>query len=314
MKTDQQTVTFERDDTDWLLELGRKQGVSRLLGASSMQHLIEKFRPSLSDGLSLPWHGVSEQVRFMPGKVSIWSGPSFAGKTALLRQLMLHAISRENRRVAFISLEEEPDEVWREFTMMAAHTRSPNNIQVRAAADAFEQRLWVFDSTELIDPLMLMGIVRFGVERFGISHVVIDSLMRLNLRTDDYDGQREMGNTLGRLARLSRAHIHLVAHPRKTANSREPMDLYDIRGAQDLIAQADLVLTLERKFKAGEASNLLTVWKQRGDTNWIGEIPLWYCTRSRQLRLRDADEPERYLGPAAYGDAEVVDLFPDDIA
>lgn len=312
MKIEGQSVTVTKDDRDYLLELGRKQGVSRLLGASSMHHLIEQFRPPASDGLSLPWQGVRESVRFMPGKVTIWSGPSFAGKTALLRQLMLHAITDENRRVAFISLEEEPDEVWREFTMMAAHTRSPSNHQVRIAAERFDNRLWVFDSTELVDPLLLFGIIRFGVEKFGISHVVIDSLMRLNMRTDDYDGQREMGNTLGRLARLSRAHIHLVAHPRKTANSREPMDLYDIRGAQDLIAQADLVLTLERKFKAGESSNLLTVWKQRGDTNWIGEIPLWYCGKSRQLRLRNTDEPERFLPPSAYGSAEVIDLFPEN--
>lgn len=311
MKIDQQTVTMTRDDRDFLLELGRQQGTSRLLGAQSMSHLVEQFRPSRSDGLTLPWQGVADLVRFMPGKVTIWSGPSFAGKTALLRQLMLHAIASENRRVAFISLEEEPDDVWREFVMMAAHTRTPAAKQVQAAQERFQDRLWVFDSLELIDPLMLMGIIRFAVDRFGISHVVIDSLMRLNLRTDDYDGQREMGNTLGRLARLSKAHIHLVAHPRKTANSREAMDLYDIRGAQDLIAQADLVLTLERKFKPGEPTNLLTVWKQRGDTNWIGEIPLWYCKQSRQLKLRDADAPEPYLPPGAYGRAEVVTLFED---
>jgi twinkle protein len=311
MKTSNQTITFERDDSDWLLELGRRQGVSRILPASSMHHLVEQFRPPHSDGLSLPWEGVRDSVRFMPGKVTIWSGPSFAGKTAMLRQLMLHAING-NRRALFISLEEEPEEVWREFTMMAAMTRSPNKHQVAWSEDHFENKLWVFDSTETLDPTTLMGIVRFGVEKFGFSHIVIDSLMRLNLRTDDYDGQREMGNMLGRLAKTSRAHIHLVAHPRKTANSREPMDMYDIRGAQDIIAQADLVLTLERKHKDAH-TNLLTVWKQRGDTNWIGELPLWYCAKSRQLKIRAHDEPTRYLPADAYGPAEVVDLFPRDL-
>lgn len=311
MKQTAQAVTFERDDTDWLLELGRKQGVSRILAASSMHHLVEQFRPALSDGLALPWEHARDSVRFMPGKVSIWSGPSFAGKTALLRQLMLHAIAG-NRRVLFISLEEEPEEVWREFTMMAALTRSPNKHQVQWCEDVFDNKLWVFDSTETLEPTALMGIVRFGVEKFGFSHIVIDSLMRLNLRTDDYDGQREMGNMLGRLARLSKAHIHLVAHPRKTANSREPMDMYDIRGAQDIIAQADLVLTLERKHTPGDPTNMLTVWKQRGDTNWIGKIPLWYCTRSRQLKFHQFDEPTRYLPADAYSDAIVRDLHSEE--
>lgn len=294
-----QNFTVEKDDRDWLLELGREQGVSRLQGASSMEALVERFRAPASDGLTLPWDQANECVRFMPGKVSVWSGPSFAGKTSLLRQLMLHAI-QENRRVLFISLEEEPEDVWREFTMMAACTRAPNKHQVAWSRDTFENKLWVFDSTEIIDPTVLMGIIRYGVEKFGFSHIVIDSLMRLNMRTDDYDGQREMGNMLGRVARMSKAHIHLVAHPRKTANSREPMDMYDIRGAQDIIAQADLVLTLERRYDIGKPTNFLTVWKQRGDCNWIGKIELWYCAQSRQLKMQQYDQAKRYLPIDAY--------------
>lgn len=324
MKTEGQTITMERDDRDYLMELGRRQGVSRILGASSMHKLIEQFRPPQSEGLSLPWEDQRQRLTFMPGKVSIWSGPSFAGKTALLRQLMLHAITQTNRRALFISLEEEPDEVWREFTCMAAHTRSPSRAQIEAAEQVFEGKLWVFDSDEPIDPIVLFGIIRFAVERFGFSQIVIDSLMRLNLRTDDFDGQREMGNTLGRLAKMTKTHIHLVAHPRKTANSRDEMDLYDIRGAQDIVAQADLVLTLERMHKAsvGEHTNVLTVWKQRGDINWIGKIKLWYCTKSRQLKSKDYDTPVRYLpdavfdelplGAAAPRKRDEFDVFPED--
>jgi twinkle protein len=292
MKQDGQTFTIVKDDHDWLLTLGKKQGTSRILPANSMQHLVEDFRPA-SSGLTLPWSGTEGCVRFQPGKVSVWSGPSFNGKTAFLRQLMLHAI-KQGEKALFISLEEEPDEVWREFTCMAAGVRAPNKHQRQWAVDYFEDKLYVFDSTEMIEPTILMGIIRYAVEEFGFSQIVIDSLMRLQLRTDDYDGQREMGNMLGRLARMSRAHIHLVAHPRKTANSREPMDMYDIRGAQDIIAQADIVTTLERKHDKPH-TNELTFWKQRGDINWIGKFELYYCVHSRQLKFNKFDEPTRYL-------------------
>jgi len=104
---------------------------------------------------------------------------------------------------------------------------------------------------------------------------------------------------LGRLARMSKAHIHLVAHPRKTANSRTDMDLYDIRGAQDIVAQADLVLTLERKHEE-EYDSVLKVWKQRGDINWIGAFKLYYEKNSRQLMLHRHDQPTRYLAEEAY--------------
>ncbi len=297
MKQDGQTFTIVKDDHDWLLTLGKKQGTSRILPANSMQHLVEEFRPA-SSGLTLPWAGTEGCVRFQPGKVSVWSGPSFNGKTAFLRQLMLHAI-KQGEKVLFISLEEEPDEVWREFTCMAAGVRAPNKHQRQWAVDYFEDKLYVFDSTEMIEPTILMGIIRYAVEEFGFTQIVIDSLMRLQLRTDDYDGQREMGNMLGRLARMSRAHIHLVAHPRKTANSREPMDMYDIRGAQDIIAQADIVTTLERKHDKAH-TNELTFWKQRGDINWIGKFELYYCVHSRQLKFSKFDEPTRYLPDDAW--------------
>jgi hypothetical protein len=102
--------------------------------------------PAAIDGLSLPWDGAQRIGALHAGEGVDLVRPSFAGKTALLRQLMLHAITRTNRRVLFISLEEEPDEVWREFTCMAAPPRTPSH-QLRWAADAFENKLWVFDST-----------------------------------------------------------------------------------------------------------------------------------------------------------------------
>lgn len=299
---EKQTFSVTRDDHDWLLELGRRQGDSRVLHSQHKlaQDLVREFRPPFGDGLPLPWPNANQFVRFMPGKVSIWSGPTFSGKTAFMRQLMLHAIN-SSRRVLFVSLEEEPEDVWREFICMAALDRNPNPAMVEWCLDAFDERLYVFDSTEMIEPTVLMGIVRFAVERFHITDVVIDSLMRLNLRMDDFDGQREMGNMLGRVARLSRAHIHLVAHPRKTANSRAGMDLYDIRGAQDIVAQADLVFTLERQHEQ-EFDSLLTVWKQRGDVNWIGKIRLYYDKQTRQLKFNAFDAPNKFLPAAAYGE------------
>jgi len=294
------TIAVTRDDHDWLLELGRKQGDSRIMGSRHevAQGLIKQFRPPLSNALTLPWQQTLDSARFMPGKVSVWSGPTFSGKTQFLRQLMLHAVAG-NHKVLFVSLEEEPEDVWREFICAATLTRSPTPQQREWCLDLWDGRLFIFDSTEMIEPEILMGIIRFAVDKHAITHVVVDSLMRLAIRMDDYDGQREMGNMLGRLARLSRAHIHLVAHPRKTANSRQPMDLYDIRGAQDIVAQADLVLTLERKH-GEEYDAALTIWKQRGDTNWIGSIKLFYHQLSRQLLYARHDSPVRYLPEDAY--------------
>jgi twinkle protein len=300
LTTSRSTISVTKDDYDWLLDLGRQQGDSRIITSRhpSVQALITQFRPPMSDGLSLPWNAANEYVRFMPGKVTVWSGPSFSGKTGFLRQLMLHALANHHR-VLFISLEEEQLAVWREFICMACVTRIPTPAQVEWCLDLWDGQLFVFDSDEMIEPTLLMGIIRHVVDQYRITHVVIDSLMRLALRTDDLDGQREFGNMLGRVAKAAAIHTHLVAHPRKTVNSRTPMDMNDIRGAGDIIFQADLIATLERKH-GEEYDGLLTLWKQRGDVDWIGTMKLYYDKPSRQQMFGRFDSPTRYLPEQAY--------------
>lgn len=290
------------EDRDRWFHLGQAQGETLVIGPehSLPKGLILQFREPYRDGLTLPWPEAEKHVRFMPGKVTIWSGPTFSGKTAFLRQLMLSGM-KQGHNVLFISLEEEPIDVFREFICCAALTRTPTKNQVEWALDYLTDKLLVFDSTELLDPTVMLGIIRYTCARHKITHVVIDSLMRLGLAIDDYEGQRKFGNLLGRVAKLSRAHLHVVAHPRKTANSRADMDLYDIRGAQDIVSQADLVATLERKHEPDRrADSVLRIWKQRGDCNWIGSMGLHYDQASRQLKFNPHDEPIRYLPEEAY--------------
>lgn len=300
MKVIRSRLQVTRQDHDWLMDLGRQAGDSRVMTSRSpvAQGLIQQFRPPHSEGLTLPWPEASECVRFQPGKLTVWSGPTFSGKTALLRHLALHELAHRQKAL-FCSFEDPPEDTWRELICTASLTRHPTPKQIEWCLDVWDERMFVFDSDEMIDPTLLCGIIRYVCDTYGITHVVIDSLMRLALRIDDYDGQREMGNMLGRLARLCQAHLHLVVHPRKTSNSRMDMDLYDIRGAQDIVAQADLVATLERKHDE-PYDTLLTIWKQRGDINWIGRVQLWYHKASRQLLYRPFHSPIPYLPQEAY--------------
>lgn len=318
MKLAQGIATIEDGDHDWLLEMGRAGGKSRIVQIShpDVQGLVDNIRGPQISGLKFPWAAAVDRyeqplVQFVPGKVTVWSGPTFSGKTQFLRQLMLHAIhSRE--RVFFASMEEEALDVIREFVFMAGHNRKPTPAFVRDCLDWWEDFLFVLDSVDLTDPILVLGAVRWLAAEVGIKHVVIDSLMRMQLRIDDYEGQRELGNTLSRVGRLSGTHVHLVAHPRKTQSSRMPMDLYDIRGAQDIIAQADNVITLERNHDEEKSyTNVMTVWKQRGDINWIGAMRLHYHTQSRQLLWGQHDLPMRFLPDAAYAahQAPKEDLF-----
>lgn len=249
-----------------------------------------------TEGLRFPWGKVEEFV-FAPKRSTLWSGATFSGKTQMLRQLMLHA-ARSGHKILFLSLEEEALEIRREFVYMAAHTRNPNPEFVDVFLHWSKNRIYLADTTDLITPEEALRIAVWCRRNIGVTHVVIDSLMRLDIGVADTDAQKAFGNLISRVVRDHDLHIHLVAHPRKTSEYRAEIDLYDIRGAQDLAAQADNVITLHRnhdKLDVMGPSNVLTVWKQRGEYNWIGNIGLNYHGVSRQFLASIGDDPMQFM-------------------
>ena len=285
------------DDTDWAVESLQPEDAAILEPFyDDSEDYARRLLSQRSEGLCLPWAKCGGLVRFSPGRWTVWSGATFSGKTQLLRQLALHA-ARSGAPVLFCSLEEEAKTVRREFTFMAAHTREPSEDFVDVFGNWAKNRIYVANTMELLTPETLLRLVAYAVVKLGVKHVFIDSLMRLAMPRDDYDGQRKLGNLLGRVVRMRQFHLHLVIHPSKAGEWGKPINPYNIGGAQDLIAQADNIMTLFRAHEppVPEPSNVLRVWKQRGDTDWVGEVELWYDARSRQFLGKHGDEPMEFF-------------------
>ncbi|MCC6998483.1 MAG: hypothetical protein IT370_27980 [Deltaproteobacteria bacterium] len=300
-----------RPDEDYLAEIGRLESRSYIVTPEDLEaELISRLHaPTAQLGLSLPWPEMADMVRFEPGRWTLWSGRTHSGKTLLLRMLALHAI-RQQTGFLFASLEEEPVEFLREALYQAACQRSVSDAFVAAAVKLWSPHLKIFNHTGNIKPETVLGVACHCAKEFGTQHVVIDSLMKLSLRFDDYDGQRELGNLISRVAKQYHLHIHLVAHPRKMEDDFRPMSMNDVRGAGDVINQADKVITIERApedaaaaAKMGlpdGATNIFRVHKQRGDINWTGRAPMYYDAKSRQLMATYSAQPLRLVPPELY--------------
>lgn len=307
------------DDQDYLAELGRLEHHAYVATPASLRaELLERMRGSQTAGsLHLPWPEMKDLVCFEPGRWTLWSGRTHSGKTLLLRMLALHAC-RAGMGVLFASLEEEPVEFFREALYQAACQRKISEGFIDAAISVWTPYLKIFNHTGNIDPQVMLGVACHCAREYGVRQVVIDSLMKLQLRFDDYDGQRELGNLISRVAKQYHVHVHLVAHPRKLEDDFRPMSMSDVRGAGDVVNQADKVITIERapeeekdRARVGlagdeEATNVLHVHKQRGDYNWTGRAPLYYHARSRQLLARPGNEPLLMLPAEAYGKQEIA--------
>ena len=251
-----------------------------------------------------------ENLRFRKGEVSIWSGYNGHGKSLILNQYALFACEWD--RFVIISPEMPVHKTMQRMTHQATARRHPVEAEVRGFHKWTDGRIWLYDQLGTVKTKMVYAVIRYAVYELGINQIVIDSLMKCGIGTDDYNAQKTFVDELTTIAKDLSIHIHLVAHSRKALNEKAIPDKHDIRGAGEITDMVDNVLIqfrnknkeakiatakrdrdmgaireLDKKYDA-----LLVCCKQRhGD--WEGNIGLWFDLPS-QLYLNGEDhEPVR---------------------
>jgi twinkle protein len=167
-------------------------------------------------------------------------------------------------------------------------------------------RLWLYDQFGTVMSNRMIALARYAREEIGVQHVVIDSLMKCGIATDDYGGQKSFVDKLSTLAKDTNVHIHLVAHARKGENEDKPPGKMDISGTADLTNMADNVVTCwvnKKKVHAVEQGKhdyddkpdaVLSVEKQRNG-DYEGRCWLWFHGQSLQFHAREGGHAIDYL-------------------
>lgn len=268
--------------------------------------LIAKYQAKSAKFATAPFDPEGKLLRFYPGGVSVWSGFPGAGKTTILRQFVCHTLHRGSS-VFLASLEEDPSDVLVRLAATAAGSPEPSGHQMQWFIDAYAKRFRLWGIIGIAQHLRLLAVVRELAEQ-GIRHVVIDSLMCLDVRNDDFEAQRKFANLIAATARAARVHIHLVAHPRKLIKSDQELDLNDVAGAREIGGMADNVIFIrrdpDRKSYAQNADitpMCISIRKQRHFNGALGDCEGWFQRPFRQYsRDQFACVPMRYLPDDAY--------------
>lgn len=226
-----------------------------------------------------------------PGEVTIWAGVNGHGKTTHLSHVMLN-LMRAGQRVCMASLEMKPAETMAKMCCQAAGSGNPAIGFIRDFHRWTDKRLWIYDHVGRVAAQRMLAVATYVRKELKADHMVIDSLMKCGLGTDDYTAQRDFVDGLCAIARDTGLHIHLVCHMRKGENERMAPGKFDVKGAGEVTDLVDnLVIVwknLRKEPKEGQESDgkdpdaFVRIAKQRHHP-WEGSFAYWFDKESQQF-------------------------------
>lgn len=253
------------------------------------QRILDNFYPvgGKVPGFDSPWKNMP--FRFRRSELSVWTGVNSHGKSLLLNYLMLSAM-KQGERVCIASLEMPGDKTGVRFVRQITGTNSPSIAEIKGALEWLDMKAWCFNLVGNSKVEKLLEAFNFAYKRYGVRQFVIDSLMKCGLNEDDYNGQKQLMETLCDFVNTTEAHVHLVAHSRKHENEDYQVGKLDVKGTG---AISDL------------AWNCFTVWRNKKKELAMSE---YKATGIVELRVKDGkkERPMTFDEMKALPDAMLI--------
>lgn len=266
-------------------------------------------------GYRLPWRKVADRLVFRPGEVTLWTGATGAGKSQALSHALIGA-GEQHGRACIASLEMAPAQLIRRMVKQAGNVDRPPETYIRDIVDWLNGWLWVFALVGKTAVSRILEVFEYARCRYGCDVFAIDSLMRLGVSGEDYDGQEKAVFELVNWAVAKGVHLHLVAHARKTdrASGQSVPEAEDVKGTSEIASNAANILGIWRNRKLEDEIRVATEAADRGDAgaalkldelrtkppvivnvakqrngDWEGRFGLWFNAETYQYRSAHDD-------------------------
>jgi twinkle protein len=267
--------------------------------------VVEKFFPPDGTKPGFWTKLFHEKLGCRPGEVTIWTGISGHGKSVCLGQVMVEALI-SNYKVAIGSFEMLGEQTLHRMICQAEVSPQPSVEDIDRVIDWMCGRLWIYDILGTIKEHALLELMEYSVARHGVQHFVIDSLMKCDVGSDDYDAQRKFLNRLSAFAKEHGVHIHLVAHARKGQTENDAPGKLDVKGSSDIINQADNIITVWRN-KAKEEKKFDGELSEADDKGTPDAIV--YCHKQRETGVEFKYKLSFFSKIFRYTDMGVATLY-----
>lgn len=194
---------------------------------------------------------------FILGQISVWSGLNGSGKSAFLNQQIIEYINQGYKVMLFSGELMDysiKNIIYRLIAGKQYLTLSENKTYYYLKDDRIKQtidnyignNLYIYNNHFGAKPKEIMQTIRYAKDNLGVSIVILDNLMTMNLRelnVNKYEAQSEFAKEIANLAKELEIHIHVVMHPTKTTGF---LRKNDISGSADLSNAVDNVFIIHR--------------------------------------------------------------------
>ena len=301
--------TFDDRDIDFSQYMDATESKQRVKSAAIyVQALIDRANdphPVIRHHY-MPWAKTAGILQFRPGEVTVWGGENGSGKSLITGQVAL-SLCAQDTRVCIASFEMKPiktlERMGRQWTHFSLNDREImcDPSERRALFERYDDfkhwtdgKLWLYDQQGTVNPKTVIAVIRYCARELGVTHFVVDNLIKCVRSDEDYEGQKTFVDNLTTVARDEQIHIHLVHHSRKTPDEFNPPRKMDSLGAGSIVNLVDNMLVVWRnkrkeddRAKGKEPEEMtpdaLLLCEKNRHGDWEGRISLWFHHRSTQF-------------------------------
>ena len=127
-------------------------------------------------GIELPFSEYKTRFRLKPEELTVLGGINGAGKSLLASQMILHA-GEQGYKSLSISMEMSPKAQLGRMNRQASLQVEPTLNTIVDFAEWSKDKIYFYDQHGSVDPNTLVSIIRYASDNYGITLVLVDSLM-----------------------------------------------------------------------------------------------------------------------------------------
>jgi len=202
--------------------------------------------PDVMSGASLPWAKLKDDFRLRSKEVTLWGGVNGHGKTTLLSHICANSL---NEKWLIASLEMPIGKTLKKLIKQMGGIENPTKEYRDRLRELTKDNLWIYNQTDTIPADTIIAMLHYATQKLGVKHIILDSLVKCGLGTDDYNGQKEFVNKLSGIVKSHDCHIHLVHHVRKGDDEARIPNKFDVKGAGEITDLVDNVVIVHRNKK-----------------------------------------------------------------